>query len=1535
MANITRIKNNQITDSTITVAKLANQTLTGAVFAPNLTLNSDVNIIGNLSISGNTETLNSVNTYIQDPLVMFNSGYTGSISSYNIGFIVNRNWSSLSSYGSVNTAWVWVEADQAFEAIATTTSGNALTSLTNSGFANLKVGNITSAGLTTTGTVTAGAFVGPMSGASGSFTTLYALNFSTGNAQITGGSATNLTNFTATTAQATNLSSGNVVLTGGYINNLANISATQGTFTNLSAANIAGVANGNFTTLVATNLSSSNAQITGGTVTGLTNLTATTSQATNLSSGNIQGTGGTITGLTNLTATTSQATNFSSGNAVITGGSATGLTNVTATTLEANNFSSPNVVVTGGYVNGLANISATQGTITNFFSGNINGTFNGTVTGTGATANVALYEQLTNSTVNATTYVPFHDKATGNAAAYTNTALNFNPSTGVLSATQFSGTGNFTTLVATNLSSSNLQATGGTVTGLTNLTATTAQATNFSTGNAQITGGSATGLTNLTATTAQATNLSSGNVVLTGGYINGLANISATQGTVTNFSSANISGVANGNFTTLVATNLSSGNAQITGGTITGLTNLTATTAQATNLSSGNAQITGGYADNHPIGANTAATGAFTTLTASGITTLTSSTNATGVNTGALQVTGGASVAKDLWVGGNVYANAIVSTTTAILTIQDSLVYFQAPSPTGAYNYDQGFYSDMTIGNYQHTGVIRNHNNNYWTFFSNVASEPSGNTVNWSDAGIVYDPIKAGALTLANTTAATSTSTGALIVAGGAGIAGALWAGSINTPSAVFTTLEANNFSSPNVVITGGYVNGLANITATQGTITNFSSANISGVANGNFTTLVATNFSSPNVVITGGYVNSLANLSATQGTFTNLSAANIAGVANGNFTTLVATNLSSGNIQGTGGTVTGLTNLTATTAQATNLSSGNAQITGGSATGLTNLTATTAQATNLSSGNVVLTGGYINNLANISATQGTITNFSSANISGVTNGFITTLVATNLSSGNAQITGGTITGLTNLTATTAQATNLSSGNIQGTGGAITGLTNLTATTALATNFSSGNIQGTGGTITGLTNLTATTAQATNLSSGNAVITGGSATGLTNVTATTLEANNFSSPNVVVTGGYVNGLANISATTGTFTNLSSGNIIMTGGYMDNVAIGANVAGSGRFGTLTATQVSRLHGNVVADSGVDSTSTTTGALVVVGGVGIMANVYHGGATILNANATAGFDTIVKGPTDSTLLWARPGSVYDQVLIGGSASPSTLIRGAKLQINSTDSILLPTGTTAQRPSNTGGTDTQGMFRYNTTTGSIESYSGSTWQSFTTSFTVITDEQFTGTGAQVNFTLAGSSTTSATIVSINGVMQIPTLAYSVSGTTLTFTEAPASTDIIDVRRLTTTATVSAIASTNGYMGFYADNNGAYVTTGTTTATNTTYWEPAGAQVNAVGNVSVASANTPTTIDTIDTTKYRSAKYVVQVTNGSNYQVEEVLVISNGTTATSVTYGVLSTNGNLGLVQATQSGSNTLIQFIAANATNSVRIKKDYLLI
>jgi hypothetical protein len=360
--------------------------------------------------------------------------------------------------------------------------------------------------------------------------------------------------------------------------------------------------------------------------------------------------------------------------------------------------------------------------------------------------------------------------------------------------------------------------------------------------------------------------------------------------------------------------------------------------------------------------------------------------------------------------------------------------------------------------------------------------------------------------------------------------------------------------------------------------------------------------------------------------------------------------------------------------------------------------------------------------------------------------------------------------------------------------------------------------------------------------------------------------------------------------------------------------------------------------VNATSSTDSSSTTTGALVVTGGTGVAGNVYAGKAAFFNASQTSGADFKVSGVNSTNLLWAKPGT-YDQVMIGNTAAVSAFVAGAKLQINSTDSMLLPVGTSAQRPGTSGGTDTAGMVRYNSTLSAIEYYGGSTpgWQQISTQFTVIADEQFNGDGTTTVFTLSSAQTTNSCIISINGVIQIPTLAYAVTGgTTLTFTEAPASGDVIDVRKLTTTQTITQIASDNGF-DVIATNNTAGIQFYSGAAAQTLQYtlDTSGAWVTQRANTAVASANTATAIDTFATATYRSAKYVIQATAAGKYQTMEALVIHDDTTPTVVSYGIVQTNGNVGVLSAGISGGVMTLNFIGANANTNVRVRKEYTLI
>lgn len=78
-------------------------------------------------------------------------------------------------------------------------------------------------------------------------------------------------------------------------------------------------------------------------------------------------------------------------------------------------------------------------------------------------------------------------------------------------------------------------------------------------------------------------------------------------------------------------------------------------------------------------------------------------------------------------------------------------------------------------------------------------------------------------------------------------------------------------------------------------------------------------------------------------------------------------------------------------------------------------------------------------------------------------------------------------------------------------------------------------------------------------------------------------------------------------------------------------------------------------------------------------------------------------------------------------------------------------------------------------------------------------------------------------------------------------------------------------------------------------------------------------------TTIDSFAVATFRSARVQVQITQSTNYQASDVLVIHNGSTADVVEYGSIATNDYLGTFSATVSGGNCLLQINMSSATSA----------
>jgi len=185
----------------------------------------------------------------------------------------------------------------------------------------------------------------------------------------------------------------------------------------------------------------------------------------------------------------------------------------------------------------------------------------------------------------------------------------------------------------------------------------------------------------------------------------------------------------------------------------------------------------------------------------SGVTRVTNTTATSGVGTGAFIVNGGASVSGDMYVGGTMYVANISSASTTTIAVNTGMVYLDS-SYVYPYDFDIGMYGHFRGGPanaYAHTGVVRSFADATWGFFSNVAPEPGvTGYVDWANAGLLWDRIKAGELTLANTTPSTGVTTGALVVNGGAGIDGVL-----NVNSAGYFGYQAYSTGLTNPTIVG------------------------------------------------------------------------------------------------------------------------------------------------------------------------------------------------------------------------------------------------------------------------------------------------------------------------------------------------------------------------------------------------------------------------------------------------------------------------------------------------------------------------------------------------------------------------------------------------------------------------------------------------------------------------------------------------------------------------------------------------------------
>jgi hypothetical protein len=1508
MSVLTRIKNNQIFDKTIDAnAKIVDRSIRGPQLNEDLTLTSEVGIYGNTIIHGNLTVTNSyivtttVNTNINDPLVIFNSGFIGS-PTYDIGILVNRNLQATSptNYGGLNAAWIWREDGDRFEGILTSETGTSAGSINRTAYANLVIGN-------TIITTTAGEVVDSTSTGSGALQVVGGVgitaNLNVGSTNdnwntVLGNSyfGTSTLTYPSGNQSATQQAVENIKTFTGSAFNLALINsdaAAHATFTQNTAAqggqlSIVTYQSGNDINLspngiFALSLAAANGSVivqptTDSQADGSYTTGAFISQGGVAVQGNVNVAGASTFNGVLVKGIYSASANFESliigANIVTSGLNASGVTVVGQYAARGTVGANATIIGTQSAKTGAGAGTTMVGSETGTYgTPGINNTFIGYKAGAYATTidkNIFLgYNAGSLVVTNENMILGSFD---GNNNPYYDLNISDRGTNNIIVA---DGTGNVRVWIdqagTTRIVSNTIATHGDPTTGAMAIVGGLSVLGNIQVGGNAIT--IANGLV-IGGNTASA-----GGTIYIGGNVK-TASLGANSVVIGNQAGGSGSGAnvtivgdqagvynpgANDVFVGRGAGLSHTGVNSTFIGTLSGK-NTTGDDNQFFGYNSGSLVTTG--TKNVILGAYDG--NVFASLSnrvmisdgageprvyidnKGGVQVL--STEESTSDYGALRVEGGVSIAKKLHVGGNVVVtgNLFVMDTISyvnsdVVAITDPIILLNT-GPNGAVlgtsvNFDVGVRARHWYNGASRDAFFgRIDSSDEWEFYANVTSE-SGNVI----AGTIGN-LRAGGIHLSNAyNAIDKTGTrgrGAITTLGGASIALDLYVGG--------QTYNSGQTNTGNYSQTGGSTTFILTGTDTV-TIAPATAAQVSTIDN------MAIGQSTPN---------------------------------NGKFSNLVVSGDGSGynmTIQGSG-----FANIAPTGAVKINPGSLNGQ---------------DSNMDNVFIGNTVPRDANITQ-ANISYSL-TLRSFTANSVLFIGPNGNLAVDQKNQEFNFQRTTGNTYTGVNFSVGTNNDFNGTDTFNIYYQGDAYLAQSATAAnTTGQTAGWTVSSSRGTG-----------------------------------------------HAPAISQDGDFVGlfGAYNYSGTSPAWQEAAAWRYVTQG----TNAAATGIGGQAQLWTkrddsvstlalrVDAAQVATFYGQVIIanNTGLSSTlnNSSDGSLYVFGAAGIQGNIVSNSGARINDSQKVNNDFIVRGYNDGKLLWARTRNSYDQVLIGNTSVDTDAIDGAKLQIFSNDSMLIPRGDSSTRPA----VATAGMMRFNYTTSDLEYYNGIEWFGPSSSAaSLLYQNTFLGNGVQQNFTLSNVCTSNSAWVSVNGVIQIPGNTYSyivntVNGvSTLQFNEAPAIGDVVDVRIVTIPSEFRGVYSLNLLVSFDAldQNFGANISTGTpdvgTANTQVSVTNTGSIVYYGMGNILVGTGTA--TLHSFEAARYRSAKYYVQVSNHAlgEYESSEIMLTHNGTTAYSTQYARIYTGASsLGTVGVTLSSGNVSLQFTGVNAGNYVKVRAEYM--
>lgn len=292
---------------------------------------------------------------------------------------------------------------------------------------------------------------------------------------------------------------------------------------------------------------------------------------------------------------------------------------------------------------------------------------------------------------------------------------------------------------------------------------------------------------------------------------------------------------------------------------------------------------------------------------------------------------------------------------------------------------------------------------------------------------------------------------------------------------------------------------------------------------------------------------------------------------------------------------------------------------------------------------------------------------------------------------------------------------------------------------------------------------------------------------------------------------YQSGIVNFADTSVPTAASAGGNVVYVVGARYTGLKGINNFGNLTIGNATITTTATV-GNIVTTNGLFWANGVSALQSSYGNTQVATYLPNYGGNVSAANVTVSTGLFwANGVNYSTTLYGNTQTAAYLPLYTGNLSPGNVVSnfygnvytdyisgniGNVITVVGTGALGVPIGTTGNRPAGSAG-----YVRFNTDTPALEYFDGSIWVTITNT---VTDQQIIPDGTNTTYTLDQESTEIGIIVSINGVLQNPNSAYTVTGNQITFYDAgvayaPPLTDIIDVRFLGASVTINNTLSDN----------------------------------------------------------------------------------------------------------------------------------------